>query len=144
MNHLQFADNTLLFFDTMEDNVKIVIAILRCFNAVSGLRLASPRVCTQDFSGFSSLDYFADIMGCRVDSFPSTYLGLPLFLGSESKTIWNRLWKKLRKSSSWKAKCFSLGGGVTLIQSLLTNRPIHFISILKSPISVVSCIEEFQ
>lgn len=83
MNHLQFADNTLLCFDTKEDNVKIVIAILRCFNAVLGLRLASPRVCTWDFSGFSSLDYFADIMGCRVDSFPSTYLGLPLFLGSE-------------------------------------------------------------
>ena len=39
ITHLQFADNTIIFCDAKEEQIKNVVAILRCFEAVSGLKV---------------------------------------------------------------------------------------------------------
>ena len=81
VSHLQYLDDTLLFCDADEDQIKNLVAILRCFKAVSGLRINFSKssilgVSIEDIS----LHHYATILGCRVDSFPSTYLGVPLCL----------------------------------------------------------------
>ena len=47
---------------------------------------------------------FAKILGCKVGSFPVTYLGLPLCKGQANKEVWNPLVERVeRKLSTWKA-----------------------------------------
>ncbi|XP_077224226.1 uncharacterized protein LOC143857676 [Tasmannia lanceolata] len=41
---------------------------------------------------------FADVMGCRLETFPSSYLGLPLGVGRPRKEIWNPIVEKIERS----------------------------------------------
>lgn len=74
----------------------------------------------------------ANILGCKVGSLPSTYLGLPLCLGNSSKALrpfGTRLWKgKERRLAGWKAKSLSIGRRVILIQVVISNLPVYFMS----------------
>ena len=90
ISHLQFADDTLIFCETNEDQVKNVKAILICYEAVSGLKINFFKI---ELIGIRVDDpkmiQFADILGCRVRSLPTTYLGLPLCSRMADKTLWN-------------------------------------------------------
>lgn len=82
ITYLQFVDDTIIFCG-VEEQVNNVVAILRRFEAVSRLRVNLTRtallgIATED----STLDCLADILGCKVDSLSSCYLGLPLCMGS--------------------------------------------------------------
>ena len=86
--HLQYADDTLIFYDAEDNQVKNMAAILGCFEAVSGLRInfsksTSLGVSVDDIS----LCRFPDTLGCKVDCFPSTYLGIPICLGKVPKSV---------------------------------------------------------
>lgn len=79
ISHLQYAVDTLLFCNADEDQIKNLVSILQCFEAVSSLKINfSKSVILGVSTGDISLYHFANIPGCRIDSFPSTYLGLPL------------------------------------------------------------------
>lgn len=39
VSHLQFADDTIIFFEAFEEQVKNVKAIMLCFEAVFGLKV---------------------------------------------------------------------------------------------------------
>ena len=88
VTNLQFADDTLIFCDASEEQIRNLKAILICFEAVSGLKinffrseLIGVRV------GEAFLYKYADLFGCKVGSFPASYLELPLCLGSAKKDV---------------------------------------------------------
>ena len=143
ISHLQFVDNTLVFFEANEDQIKNVKAILICFEAVSGLKI---NFFKSELIGIrveeSLMGQLIGILGCKVESFPVTYLGLPLCRGHANKVVWTSMVE--RKLSTWRASYLSLGGRITLIKAVLGNLPIYFMSILKCPVSVINIIKKFQ
>ena len=137
ITHLQFADDTLLFCEPQEDQIKNIIAILRCYEAISGLGLKVNFFKSALFGVFvedSLLERLTQLMGCNSGSLPSSYLGLPLSEGRVPKSLWSPVVEKLEKKlATWKSRYLSLRGRITLIQSLLANLPIYFMSKLKCP-----------
>lgn len=125
--YLQFADDSLLICEAEEVQVKNIKSILLCFEAILSMKvnffksgLLGVRVDDR------SLHMFAEIWGCKVGSFPTTYLGLPLCLARIAKSIWNLVLERVEKKlSMWKAGYLSLGGGLTLINVVLSNLPIY-------------------
>ena len=70
------------------------------------------------------------------------YLGLPLGATFKDKTIWNPILEKMeRRLAGWKRLYLSKGGRVTLIKSILSNLPTHFLSLFPIPASVANQIE---
>lgn len=72
-----------------------------CYEAVSGLKvnfsiseLLTMRVDDQ------LLSHYAEILGCKVGSFPATSLGLPLCTGKSPKSMWNPVIEKVEKRLS--------------------------------------------
>lgn len=73
VSHLQFDDDTLLFYAAEEDQVKNAIAILRCYEAVSGLKVNLFKSALVGISVRPSLvTHLAKIMGCKVGSLPTS------------------------------------------------------------------------
>lgn len=79
VTHLQYADDTIIFCVVEEEQVKNVVAVLKCFKAVFGLKVNFHKsaifvILVED----QLLHHFAKLLGCKVGSFPTFYLGLPL------------------------------------------------------------------
>lgn len=89
--------------------MKNVLAIISCFEVISGLKV---NLSKSALIGISieecNLLYLTDILDCKVASLPSSYLGLPLCIGLVSKSLWNPVVERVEfKLASWKAKCLS-------------------------------------
>ena len=146
ISHLQFVDDALIFCGDDEDQIRNVKATLLCFEAVSGLK---DNFFKSELIGIrmekSQLHKYADISRCTVGDLPTSYLGLPLCVGSVNKTLWNPVMERLeRRWSSEKANYLSIGGRVTLIKATLSNLLVYHFSLFKCPASVIKRIERMQ
>lgn len=85
---------------------------------------------------------FASVLGCSIAPFPIMCLGLPLGAKSSSKAVWNPMIERAsRRQSSRKGRYLSKGGKLTMVKSVLSSLPIHFLSLFKAPVSVVNQLE---
>ncbi|WMV09474.1 hypothetical protein MTR67_002859 [Solanum verrucosum] len=81
IGQLLYADDTLIFCEPVAEQISYIRVILVLFEAVSGLRVNW---------GNQQIQNLANILGCRVDQMPTTYLGMPL--GSNHKALDNLGW----------------------------------------------------
>lgn len=85
------------------------------------------------------------ILGGAVGSLPTVYLGLPLGAKSKSKEIWNGVIEKCEKRlSRWKSQYISLGGRVTLINSMLDALPTYMMSLFHIRTDVIKRIDTIR
>jgi hypothetical protein len=80
-----------------------------------------------------NVDALAHILGCRVSSLPSKYLGLPLGDPFKAKFIWDTIIEKMgRRLEGWEKLYLSKGGQLTLIKITLPNFPTYNLSLFSS------------
>ena len=78
-------------------------------------------------------------------SLPSTYLDLPLGAPFKLVTVWDGVEDRFcRRFAMWKTQYISKGGGATLVQSMLSNLPIYFTSLMRMPNSVRQKLKQIQ
>ncbi|OAY76316.1 putative ribonuclease H protein [Ananas comosus] len=74
----------------------------------------------------------AQILGCKLGTLPTKYLGLPLTTRPPSKEDWRGIICKIQsRIDGWQAKLLSRGGRLVLVNAVLTNLPIHFLTVVK-------------
>lgn len=78
VSHLQFADDTIIFCDNSQRQIKLLKCVFQCFEVVSGLRLNSRKSSLIAIGEVSNLDQLTVDLECRQGKLPSTYWGLPL------------------------------------------------------------------
>ncbi|XP_077249381.1 uncharacterized protein LOC143888877 [Tasmannia lanceolata] len=121
-------------------------AMLRCYEMVSGQRsnFTKSRMYAINVSE-SDASSFAGIMGCGLDVFPATYLGLPLGVGRPKHTLWAPIIQRIeRRLATWKRRLVSKGGRLVLLKAVLSNMPIYFLSLFQCLVSVAKRIEQLQ
>jgi hypothetical protein len=97
VNHLLFADDTLIDCGAQAEHVRNLRCTFLCFEAVSGLMInlgKSELVPIGDVDGVESL---AHILGCRIESLSMTYLGMSLGASFKSLSIWNGVIEKVER-----------------------------------------------
>jgi hypothetical protein len=71
-----------------------------------------------------------DGIPCEVKYFPCKYVGLPLHTRALRKIDVQPLIDRITsKLPSWKAKFLDLSGRLTLVNSVLTSMPVHFMIV---------------
>lgn len=126
VNHLQFADDTIVFLDAKRDQVNYLRYILLCFKLMSGLKINFSKSSLFRIAIVDDLDMFASMLGYKVASWPTSYLGLPLGDKSRSKSKWDQIIEKCAsRLAPWRGKFLSRGGKLTLIQSVLLSLPLY-------------------
>ena len=119
--------------------------VLTWFQAVSGLRANLAKSSILPIGHMDNIQMLASVLGCKVDAFPTTYIGLPLSAKFKEKAIWDPIIEKFEKKlSGWKSMYLSKGGRLTLIKSVLSSIPTYFLSLFPLPSSVAFKLEAIQ
>lgn len=89
VSHFQFADDTIIFCDNSQRQIRMLWCVLKCFEALSGLKLNLAKSSLIAVGDVPNLDQLAADLGCRMGSFSSSYLGMPLGASFKKKEIWD-------------------------------------------------------
>ncbi|KAI5447832.1 hypothetical protein KIW84_015326 [Lathyrus oleraceus] len=143
---LQFADDTVLVCDGSKDNLWCIKTLLRGFELVSGLCINLKKsklygVHVEDFI----LESASSFLACKLEKIPFTFLGIPIGGNHRRRLFWSMMLSKMKKRlSGWRGKQLSLGGKVTLLNSVINNLPIFLLSFFKAPKCVLEDIIKIQ
>ncbi|GKV05277.1 hypothetical protein SLEP1_g17307 [Rubroshorea leprosula] len=146
VSHLQYANDTILFGLAMEENVWAMKAILRSFELVSELKINFNKshligICVEE----EWIEKMSWVLCCKKGSFPFKYLGIPI--GGCCKKI--AFWKPLTdvfnsKLSKWKGRFLSLGGRITLINSMLDSLLVFWMSVYLIPKGTILLLDQIR
>lgn len=120
--------------------------ILRCFQAISGLRINFHK---SSLAGIRTNENFvrkcSERINCRFEVIPMVYLGLPLGANPNSIQTWKPIIEKFEtRLVGWKAKTLSIGRRVALLRSVLSSLPIFYMSIFQIPKGVIKELEKIE
>lgn len=80
----------------------------------------------------------SQFLSCCRDSISFKFLGVPVGTNPRRCLTWKPVLESIkRKLSTWKARILSIGGRVTLLNSILSSISIYTMSFYKAPIKVI-------
>lgn len=110
VSHILYADDTLVLCEVEKGNFLHLREILLAFEAVLGLKVNLAKSSVFSINADHCISDLADIMGCKVEQRPTTYLGLPLGAKKNDKKMWQGVLDRCnRKLAPWKTQFLSLG-----------------------------------
>lgn len=122
LNHVHFADDTLLFCENNEEQLNLLCNTLLSFLFASGLKLNFSK---STLIGINmdevEVQFSASTYGWRVGHLPITYLGVPLGGNPCRISFWEPMLCNFRnKRRSWNSKYISLSGRLSLRRFVLS------------------------
>ncbi|CAJ2644735.1 unnamed protein product [Trifolium pratense] len=143
---LQFADDTIIVGEGNWDNLWTIKTVLRSFELVSGLKV---NFFKSKLYGINLDDSFlrasSSFLHCGVDSIPFRFLGIPVGANPRRKATWLPIIDSMKKRLGvWNSRLLSIGGRVTLINSVLSSLPLYFFSFFKAPVCVLKEMVSIQ
>jgi hypothetical protein len=143
---LQFADDTILVGEGNWSNLWTIKTVMRSFELVSGLKV---NFFKSKLYGINLDDNFlgaaSSFLHCGVDSIPFRFLGIPVGANPRRKATWCPILESMKKRlCSWNGRNLSIGGRVTLINSVLSSLPLYFFSFYKAPVCVIKEMVSIQ
>jgi hypothetical protein len=136
LNHLFFADDSLIFCKAQPEDWNILIAILSSYERASGQMLNRDKT-----SIFFSRNTTQAAKECilQLSGIPATqrydrYLGLPSLVGRSRVREFQNIMDRVRqKIFDWKTKFLSLAGKEVMIKAVLQAIPTYSMSIFLLP-----------
>ena len=111
MSHLLFADDTLIFCDTDAEQLEYLSWTFMWFEAISGLKVNLSKTEAIPVGEGIPMETLASVLGCKIGSLPTSYLGLPLGAPYKSTRVWDIVEERFRKRLYlWKRQYLSKGG----------------------------------
>lgn len=143
LNHLQFADDTLIFCEPDPGQLSRINDTLEAFLWASGLKVNFSKShlygCKVDSKRVSEM---ADSIDVSVGELPFGYLSVPLGGNPRRIQAWKPLIEKMRlKLIPWRSKFLSLIGRLVVLKAVLSAVPIYYMAIFKAPTGVVGQFE---
>ncbi|RVW69837.1 putative ribonuclease H protein [Vitis vinifera] len=134
VSHLLFADDTLIFCDAEADQLQYLSWTFMWFEAILGLKVNLSKTEAFPVGEDIHMETLASVLGCKIGSLPTTYLGLPLGAPYKSTRVWDTVEERFKKRLSlWKRQYLFKGGRLTLLKSTLSSLPTYFLSLFVIP-----------
>ncbi|OAY65909.1 hypothetical protein ACMD2_18920 [Ananas comosus] len=143
---IQCADDTIFFSEPRKFIMRNLQFLWKFFKWAFGLRINKDKLELYYLgSDPRKGDRLANILGCKVGKLSFRYLGLPLYNKHLRKEDWDVVINCIEvRIDGWKAKLLSQGDRLTLVNSVLTNLPLFYLSIFKAPHWVLHRIEALR
>jgi hypothetical protein len=144
---LLYVDDALILLQSTTQQIAMLKMVFHIFHKLSGLKVnlhKSELLVTADQEG--KAQYLAAIVvHCKMSNFSITYLDLPLSdrkLPKES--YFNLIHQEEQKLSGWKADLLSIGGRLVLLNSVLTAKPLYYMSAFILPRWVIVKLDKIR
>jgi hypothetical protein len=143
---LQYANDTLVILRGGVAAVHRLKAILDMFAEATRLRINFHKSTVVPMAmGASEVAAVRDILGCKVEGFPQTYLGLPLSCVKLKIGDFNPLIAKIDKYlSGWRALLLSSGGRIVLLNAVLDALPVYAMGAMLLPPALIRAIDALR
>jgi hypothetical protein len=91
------------------------------------------------------LDQYVKLFGCKSGDFPIWYLEIPIHFRKLRNAEWGKVEERFeRRLGSWKGKHLSIGGRLTLTNSVLSSLPMYMMSFFALPKGVQKKLDYFR
>jgi hypothetical protein len=141
---LQYADDTLIVLKGDLAGVLKLKEALNLFSEATGLTINYHKSTLVPLHMDSTtLQMCIDTFGCKVESFPQNYLGLPLSTAKLPASVFNSYIDRTDSFlSSWQASFLNTMGRVVLINSVLDSQLVYVMSALCIPPTVIQQVDK--
>ncbi|WVZ62069.1 hypothetical protein U9M48_011857, partial [Paspalum notatum var. saurae] len=139
-------DDTILFMDHDLDKARNMKLLLFAFELASGLKINFHKNELFCFGAAQeNIELYTELFGYKAGNFPINYLGIPIHYRKLRNSDWVKVEERFEKKlSSWKGKHLSIGGRLTLINSVLTSLPMYMMSFFSIPKGVLKKLDYFR
>ncbi|KAL9664842.1 hypothetical protein QQ045_020251 [Rhodiola kirilowii] len=141
VGHLLFADDLLIFTNGAKNSVRNLMDLIKNFCALSGQCLNPEKSSVIFPSSFPSSRQakILSLTGFSEGVLPVPYLGAPLFRGRVRIDMFTDLVDKVTaRIGGWMKLFLSMGGRVTLVNSILSAIGVHCMLVLPIPLTVLN------
>ncbi|GKV47213.1 hypothetical protein SLEP1_g54131 [Rubroshorea leprosula] len=144
VTHLQFADDSIVFGEASDENIWAVKSVMRIFEMVSGLKVNFGKSVLMGINVSEEwMSRSSSILNCKQGNLPCKYLGVSIGEKCRSIATWRPMIESFKKKlASWKNKFISLGGRITLLNSVLSSLPVFTMSVYLLPKDKTKCISQ--
>lgn len=143
---IQYADDTIIFVEPHPTTLKVLSLILKNYEQLTGLKINRNK---SSFVPLGIPDHLTttiqSLISCQPSELLMKYLGLPLTKRRPSMLQFQPLVNAVRKRlAGWKANLLSYGGRVTLINSVLSALPLHYMQVFQIPKGIIKQIDSVR
>ncbi|RVW39477.1 Transposon TX1 uncharacterized 149 kDa protein [Vitis vinifera] len=112
VSHLQFADDTIFFSSTREEDMMTLKSVLLVFVHIFGLKVNLDKSNIYDINlEQNHLSRLAEMLDCKASGWPILYLGLPLGGNPKASGFWDPVIERIsRRLDGWQKAYLSFGG----------------------------------
>lgn len=136
INHLSYADDTILFGSGDKYSVKRMMGVLCQYEQVLGQLINKDKSCfyIHENTPIGIGIRMRKIIGITIGNFLFTYLGCSIFYGRRNAARFEYLLRKIsRRVGSWHYKFLSFGGKYILVNHVLQFMPIYLLAVMNTP-----------
>lgn len=140
---LQYANDTLILLKADMADLKLLKEVLDSLASVTGLVINySKSTMTPMHMSLEAVAALKNVLGCKLGSFPQTYLGLPLSHEKLCLTAFTPLISKVDRSlSGWQASLLNPMGRAVLVNAVLDSQLVYMMSVMLIPQGVLDAMD---
>jgi hypothetical protein len=139
---IQYADDTILIMKASQRELFTLKGLLESFAQSTGLRVNYRKSCLVPLNiSMEKAQQLAGVFGCKLESLPFTYLGLPMGTTKPRVEHFETLMNKVERRLTATSNFLTHAGRLQLVNSVLSSLPTYAMCSLQLPVTVLKHID---
>lgn len=140
---IQYTDDTLLIMQACSRQLLCLKSILETFAQSTGLRVNFAKSCLLPINvSNEKVTLLAGLFGYKLETFPFTYLGLPLGLSRPRIRDLGPLYSRINHRLAATASFLSFDGRIMVTKAILSSLPTFYLSTLKIADGAIEIVDK--
>jgi hypothetical protein len=142
---VKYAYDTLLFLEACPRQLLSLKSLLNAFADSIGLRVNFNKSNIYPINvDQEKMEILAQTFGCKIGSYPFTYLGLPLGLDKPNVEDMLPLVQRINRRLVSTSNFLIPTGRLEMVNSVLSSLPTFYMTIIKLPQTIIRMIEKYR